>query len=179
MKEDAFNKGFLEFIKEQGYRIITVVIDKKVHIERYGEFAYNPYHYCLTVLLERYCGFLNFSNAQGDVMAESRGRVEDNQLKEAYRVLYKVWTQWRGTEYFQKALTSSEIKVKPKSANIAGLQLADLLAHPSKQEILIEEKRLDDPGGNFGKQICQCIQAKYNQQVYEGRIRGYGKIFLE
>ena len=111
-------------------------------------------------------------------MAESKGRVEDYQLKEAYRVIYKVGTQWRGAEYFQKALTSSEIKVKLKSANIAGLQLSDLLAHPSKQEILIEEKRLDDPRGNFGKQICQYIQGKYNQQVYEGRIRGYGKVFL-
>ena len=111
-------------------------------------------------------------------MAESRGRVEDNQLKEAYRVIYKVGTQWRGAEYFQKVLTSSEIKVKQKWANIAGLQLSDLLAHPSKQEILIEERRIDDPGDNFGKQICHCIQAKYNQQVYQGRIRGYGKVFL-
>lgn len=177
-REKAFNEDFLQFTKEQDYCIITVVIDKKAHIERYGEFAYNPYHYCLTVLLERYCGFLNFSNAQGDVMAESRGRVEDNQLKEAYKVVYKVGTQWRGAEYFQKTLTTSEIKAKPKSANIAGLQLSDLLAHPSKQEILIEEQRIDDPGDSFGKQICRCIQAKYNQQVYQGRIKGYGKILL-
>jgi hypothetical protein len=177
--ERAFNEDFLQFVKEQDYCIITVVIDKKTHIERYGEFAYNPYHYCLIALLERYCGFLNFSNAQGDVMAESRGRVEDNQLKEAYRVIHKVGTQWRGAEYFQKALTSSEIKVKPKWANIAGLQLSDLLAHPSKQEILIEEQRIDDPGDNFGKQICQYIATKYNRQVYEGRVGGYGKIFLK
>ena len=177
-KEQAFNEGFLQFIREQDYRIVTVVVDKKTHIERYGEFAYNPYHYCLIALLERYCGFLNFSDAKGDVVAESRGGVEDKQLKEAYRVIYRVGSHWRGAGYFQRALTSQEIKVKPKSANIAGLQLADLLAYPSKQEILIEERRIDDPGENFGKQICQCIQVKYNKQVYEGRIKGYGKIFL-
>ena len=177
-KEHAFNEDFLEFIKEQEYRIITVVIDKKTHTERYGEAAYHPYHYCLTILLERYCGFLNFSDAEGDVMAESRGGSEDRQLKEVYRVTYRVGSQWRGAGYFQRALTSSEIKVKPKSANIAGLQLSDLLAHPSKHETLIEEQRIDDPGDNFGKQICQYIQAKYNQQVYQGRIRGYGKVFL-
>lgn len=177
-KEQAFNRDLLQFIREQDYLIITVVIDKNAHIERYGEVAYHPYHYCLAALLERYCGFLNFYNAQGDVLAESRGGTEDRQLKEAYRTVYKAGTQWRGTEYFKRSLTSSEVKVKPKSANIAGLQLSDLLAYPSKQEILIEEQRLDDPGDNFGKQICQRIQVKYNKQVYQGRIKGYGKIFL-
>jgi hypothetical protein len=36
------------------------------------------------------------------------------------------------SEVFQSALTSSELKLKPKSANISGLQLADLLGHPVK-----------------------------------------------
>lgn len=177
-KQQAFNEDLLQFVEAQDYRIITVVIDKKTHIERYGEVARHPYHYCLVVLLERYCGFLNFYDAQGDVLAESRGGTEAQQLKEAYRAVYNAGTQWRGTEFFQRSLTSSEIKLKPKLANIAGLQLSDLLAYPSKQEILLEERRIGDPGDNFGKQICQCIKGKYNQQVYEGRIRGYGKIFL-
>jgi hypothetical protein len=177
-KEDAFNKDFLEFIKEQDYCIITVVIDKKTHIERYGDVAYHPYHYCLTALLERYCGFLNFCNAQGDVLAESRGGAEDLKLKRAYQKIYIEGTWQRGSNFFQQALTSSQIKVKSKWANIAGLQLSDLIAHPSKQEILIEEQRIDDLGDNFGKQMCQCIQVKYNRQVYRGRIKGYGKVFL-
>jgi len=111
-------------------------------------------------------------------MAESRGGTEDLKLKSAYQKLYKQGTSQRDLEFFQRALTSSEVKIKPKSANIAGLQFSDLLAHPSKQEILIEERRIDEPTDNFGKQICQCIQAKYNQQVYQGRIKGYGKVFL-
>jgi len=177
--EQAFNNDFLRFTKGKDYRVITVVIDKKTHIEQYGEVAYHPYHYCLAVLLERYCGFLNFYGAQGDVLAESRGGREDQQLKQAYRVVYNVGTQQRDAEFFKRGLTSSEIKLKPKLANIAGLQLSDLLAYPSKQEILIEERRIDDPGDIFGKRICQCIQEKYNKQIYEGRIKGYGKILLQ
>jgi hypothetical protein len=177
-KEQAFNEDLLQFMKEQDYRVITVVIDKKTHIERYDEAAYHPYHYCLAALLERYCGFLNFYNARGDVLAESRGGTEDQQVKRAYRKLCREGTWYRDSEFFQRALTSSEIKLKQKSRNIAGLQLADLLAHPSKQEILIEEQRINDPGDNFGKQICNRIQVKYNQQVYEEKIRGYGKILL-
>jgi len=177
-KEKAFNEALLQFLKEQVYCIITVVIDKNSHIKRYADAAYHPYHYCLTAMLERYCGYLNFYNARGDVLAESRGGVEDRQLKIAYRSLYEEGTYYRGINFFQKALTSGEIKLKPKWKNIAGLQLSDLLAYPSKQEILIEERRINDPGDNFGKQICQCIQVKYNKHVYEGRIRGYGKNFL-
>ena len=177
-REQAFNEDLLRFIKEQDYYIITVVIDKNAHFERYGEAAYHPYHYCLTALLERYCGFLNFYNAQGDVLAEGRGGSEDLKLKRAYQRLYGEGTWYRSPEFFQRTLTSSEIKIKLKSVNIAGLQLSDLLAYPSKQEILIEEQRIDDPGDNFGKQICQCIQAKYNRRVYEGRAKGYGKVFL-
>ncbi len=178
-KRRDFNEELLQFMTVQCYHVITVVIDKKVHIERYGESAYHPYHYCLATMLERYCGFLNFYNAEGDVLAESRGRTEDLQLKEAYRLIYRVGSQWRGFEFFQRALTSSEMKVKQKQANIAGLQLCDLIAYPSKQDILTADSRIDDPGGIFGKQICKCIESKYNRQVYENRIEGYGKVFLK
>jgi Fe-S cluster biosynthesis and repair protein YggX len=58
------------------------------------------------------------------------------------------------------------------------LQLADLLAYPSKQEILVIEKRIDKLG-LFNKQIRKVIQSKYNQQIYEGKIKGYGRIFLK
>ena len=177
--ERAFNEDLLLLIGEQDYTIITVVIDKKTHIEKHHKAAYHPYHYCLDVLLERYCGFLNFHNAQGDVLAESRGGAEDQQLKRAYQRLYRDGTGHRDSKYFQKALTSVEIKLKPKSKNITGLQLSDLLAHPSKQEILIDEKRLDGLGDNFGRQICQNIQTRYNRHVYNGRIKGYGKVFLD
>ncbi len=178
-KERAFNDELLQFMREQDYCIIAVVIDKKTHIERYGEAAYHPYHYCLAALLERYCGFLNFHDVQGDVLAESRGGTEDRQLKEAYRALHNAGTQWRGTEFFRGCLTSSEIKLKQKSRNIAGLQLADLLAHPAKQEILAQEKRIADSGDNFGKQIRHCIEDKYNRHLFDGRTKGYGRIFLK
>lgn len=118
-KEKAFNEGLLSFFEEMDYTVITVVIDKKVHIERYQESAFHPYHYCLGALLERYCGFLHFFNAKGDILAESRGGTEDRQLKEAYMCTYQSGTQFRPPPFFQSVLTSKEIKLKPKAANIA------------------------------------------------------------
>lgn len=74
--ERAFNLDLLAFFKNQEYTIVAVVIDKKTHIIRYQEAAFHPYHYCLVVLLERYCGWLHFHNAKGDVLAESRGELK-------------------------------------------------------------------------------------------------------
>jgi hypothetical protein len=177
--ERWFNENLLRFLADQEYLLITVVIDKKTHIERYGGAAYHPYHYCLATLLERYCGFLNRFNVQGDVMAESRGGTEDRRLKAAYRKVYESGTYLHDAEFFQRVLTSQEIKLKPKSANIVGLQVADLLAYPCKQEILMMEGRIEDPGEVFGKEICRCIAPKYNRRYFDGRIRGYGQVFLK
>lgn len=174
----VFDQDFLRFLAEQKYVLIAVVIDKKAHTERYGEAAFHPYHYCLTAMLERYCGFLNFYNAKGDVVAESRQGKEDRELKAAYQTLYETGTQWRGCDFFRKVLTSHELKLKPKTANIAGLQVADLLAYPSKQEILMSEKRICKLG-TFSKDISKVIQDKYNKQIYQGKVEGYGKIFLK
>ena len=176
--EQRFNTDLLEFFSVQDYRLVAVVIDKKVHIKWYGEAAYHPYHFCMATLFERCCGFLNFYNAQGDVLAESRGGTEDTQLKEAYRTLLRTGTYFRGAEFFQRVLTSREIKLKPKVANIAGLQAADLLAYPVKQEILLGKNLISDPGDVFGKEVCKAIVSKYNHHAYEGRVSGYGQVFL-
>lgn len=176
-KEKEFNQDLITFFKESNFIIISVVIDKKQHKERYKEAAFHPYHFCLATLLERYCGYLHFYNAKGDVMAESRGKQEDLQLKEAYRRVYGSGTLFRSPEFFQKVLTSKEIKIKPKKANIPGLQLADLLAHPCKNEILIE-KGIVKYRASFGREISKTVKAKYNHHFFDGRIEGYGKNFL-
>ena len=88
-KRLVFDERFLQFISNQRYLLITVVLDKKEHLEKHGKAAFHPYHYCLTALLERYCGLLRFGNRTGDVLAESRGRKEDEALNKAYRDLLR------------------------------------------------------------------------------------------
>jgi hypothetical protein len=176
--ENIFNKELLQLFKVSDYQLITVVIDKTAQFIRYGEYAMHPYHYCLVAMLERYCGLLNFLNTEGDVMAESRGGREDMQLKEAYKNVYESGTSFRDPSFFQRALTSNEIKVKDKKMNITGLQLADLLAHPCKTEILWEKGRIDFRQDGFGQKISECTSDKHNRHVFNGQISGYGKVFL-
>ncbi len=174
----AFDQDILQFFTEQVYVLVTVVIDKKNHIERYDQAAYHPYHFCLAAMLERYCGFLNFYNAEGDVMIETRNKTENIELQAAYASLLTSGTFYHPADFFRRVLTSKEIKFRVKDANIAGLQVADLFAYPSKNEILREHGRINEVG-QFSERIIEIIQDKYNKQVYQGRIRGYGKVFIE
>ena len=176
-QETAFNDDLLSFLQSQEYTIITVVIDKKSHIERYYN-AFHPYHYCLAVMLERYRGFLHYRSAKGDVLAESRGGTEDKLLKAEYQRIYNEGTLKQSATHFQTVLTSKEIKIKPKIANISGLQIADILAHSSKQKILIENNVPNILIGTFGKTICTIIGEKYCRHLYKKK-KIYGKVFLK
>lgn len=90
----AFDHELLELFKRWEYQVISVCIDKKKHKETYSKWRYDPYHYCLAVILERYVFFLNQHERYGDVMAESRGGKEDRRLKASYEQLWE-----SGTEY--------------------------------------------------------------------------------
>ncbi len=133
---NQFDRELLQLLSEWQYVVITVCIDKRDHRDMYESWRYDPYHYCLAVLLERFIFFLRRSGLKGDVMAESRGGREDRRLKDSYERLWENGTEYVVSSEFRDALTSKQLKVKPKINNIAGLQLADLLANPSRNEIL-------------------------------------------
>jgi len=177
-REQAFNDDLLATLGKYDFKLLTVVLDKNTHFARYGKSALHPYHYCVVALLERYCGFLNYFNAEGDVMAESRGGREDMQLKEAYKNVWESGTNFRKPEFFQNTLTTKEIKLQGKSANITGLQIADLLAYPCRMELLHEKGRVPNAGGSYGQALCKMAAEKYNRHMGNGRVDGYGKIFL-
>lgn len=175
--EKKFNSGLLEVISRAKFTMVCVVIDKRSHLNRYAS-PFHPYHYCMAALLDRFSGWLNYKNAVGDVMAESRGREEDLQLKQAYRRVYESGTLMFNYEHHQRALTSKDIKLKTKIANIAGLQLADVLAYPVKQALLVEKGKIPSPGENFGKLIYEAANEKFNRNVWKGLVEGYGKVWL-
>lgn len=79
-----FDEELLTLLSAWEYSVISVCLDKKSHKETYTTWRYDPYHYCLAVLMERFVFFLNQCDAQGDVMAESRGGKEDLRLKDSF-----------------------------------------------------------------------------------------------
>ncbi len=169
-----FDRELLELFKRWEYQVISVCIDKQKHKETYSTWRYDPYHYCLTVLLERFVFFLNQKNCPGDVMAESRGGKEDMRLKKSFERLWQCGTEYVDPSQFQSRLTSRQLKVKPKANNISGLQLVDMLAHPSRNEILAEQSLLPQGPASFAREVISILQEKYYQR--DGRM--FGKKFL-
>ena len=157
-----WERGFNEFIKEASLTLFLVVIDKKHHKETYGEAAIHPYHLAMTFLLERYKGFLNRTNSKGDVMAESRGKKEDQELANVYHYIWNNGTYYNNAKGFQNVLTSKNLKIKRKTANIAGLQIADLLAHPTKMHLLESRDKINWRMC-FGKSLVPAFECKFDE----------------
>lgn len=173
----AFNSGLLELLRETDFKMVCVIIDKQKQREQYAD-PFHPYHYCLAAMLDRYSGWLNYKNTVGDVLAESRGKEEDLQLGQAYRRVYESGTLWFGREHHQRALTSKKLKIRPKLADIAGLQLADILAYPVKQACLIEKGRIEADRSVFGNDVYKAVRNRWNINAWRGQVQGYGKVFL-
>jgi hypothetical protein len=171
---EKFDDDFLRLLRIWQYVVITVCLDKRKHKETYTTWRYDPYHYCLAILLERYVLFLERNNICGDAMAESRGGKADRRLKDSFRRLWEQGTDYIEAKRFQAAFTSCQLKVKPKANNIAGLQLADLIAHPSRNEVLIEQGLLTTKLGLFAGLVIGVLKNKYDQ---EGE-RVFGKKFI-
>ncbi len=169
-RREAWEDAFVNFIQPLQMVIFTVVIDKQDHLATYGHAARHPYHYCLTVLLERLVGHLRFQGGIADVMAESRGGKENNELQRVYEDVYSHGTYYRKASEFQRVLSSKEIKFRTKEHNIAGLQLADCLAAPSKLDVILGHGRTVVPGpSDYTIRLINVIKRKYSR---------YGRVLL-
>ena len=151
--EEAFNADILSLLANLEYTVISVLIDKLEHKNRYQTWRYDPYHYCLKILIERYVLWLQKQGSVGDVLAESRGGKEDRRLKDSFERVYNNGTEYIKPKMFSIYLASQQLKVKLKSNNIAGLQVADLIANPSYRAILAYHNHEHLPN-NFGGKIA-------------------------
>jgi hypothetical protein len=175
--ERAFNADLLNLLKGVEYVVVTVIIDKLEHLQRYQRWRFDPYHYSLEIMLERYVRWLRDHGAVGDVMAESRGGGEDRRLKAAFSQVYEQGTDYVEPQVFAERLTSRQLKLEGKLDNIAGLQLADLIAHPSYRGALARQANQALPG-NFGGQIAAILESSKYHRSPQGRIRGWGVKWL-
>lgn len=176
---EAFNAELLRLITDLDYTVISVLIDKLAHRECYGEWANDPYHYCMEVLMERFVLWLKDKGnaARGDILAESRGGKEDKRLKQVFERLYQYGTDNISPNTFAAYLTSRKLKIKPKSANVAGLQFTDLIAHPLYKSMIAERETVTPPE-NFGREIYEILTRNKIRRKWDGTLKGYGLKWL-
>jgi hypothetical protein len=176
-KRAQFDALFLDLLSDSKYRVFSVVIDKKEHLQKYAVWQFDPYHYCLMVALERYVRLLDQLNQTGDVMVESRGEKENRRLQRAYRYVYDNGSDYIKNKVFQTRLSSREVKLQPKSANVSGLQLSDALANPCCRALICEKTNVGMKA-DFGKKIVEVLMKKKFLKSPAGRVNGWGTKLL-
>jgi hypothetical protein len=176
-RKKEFDEHLLWLLQRLDYVVLSTTIDKLEHLNHYTVWHHHPYHYCQEVLLERYAMWLNRRGERGDVFAESRGRREDFLLKKAFRFIYSNGTQHMRKADFQACLSQGDVKLYRKTANLAGLQLADLIAHPSFKVMMSKKNRQALPA-NFGGKIGKILEESKYDRSRHGQIEGYGRKWL-
>jgi hypothetical protein len=104
----AFDRDLVNALQNLDYVAITVVLDKLQYQQQFSDWRFDPYHYCMATLLERYAVWLEKQGVVGDVMVESRGGAEDRRLKAAFTQIYDNGTEHIKPEVFVACLTSRE-----------------------------------------------------------------------
>lgn len=131
----AFMDELSGLMRELPYMLFISAIRKDHHKDRYGANAANPYDLALEFTLERLIHFIEGNELKGlPFVAETRGQNEDETLE---RCFYRMMSE--GTDYIKgsrfKAL-DCPLVFRNKRDNIAGIQLADLCAHPCARQVL-------------------------------------------
>jgi hypothetical protein len=111
-------------------------------------------------------------------MIEARFKKVDKKLKASFARIYAEGTENLGADVFQRLLLSGDIQMKPKSENIAGLQLADMLAHPSARHMRYERAGIPQPDDYGTKVVEILLDKKYRRHPATLRIDGYGRKWL-
>ena len=109
-------------------------------------------------------------------MGESRGEAEHQRLKAAFETLYSHGNWIQRAEFYQQHFTSKEIKLSPKSKNVAGLQLADLLAHPAKMRCLINHG-VQGVNDSFRQLVADVFWKKIRKR-FDGVSIGFGEVYI-
>ena len=137
----AFYKALNAFIAKIEFSLVACVIRKPDHLEKYGLASLDPYLLSFDALLNEFIKELG-KNEQGKIIAEKRNDILDNQLELAWLNLKINGTaKIKGSDIKEKI---ENLALIPKSANNAGLQIADLLANPIGRHALGLKKT--DPG---------------------------------
>lgn len=130
-QREAFYESINMFIDDADFLIISVVIDKPKHKEKYFD-PIHPYHLAMQFGLERIYECLLIQgeiDKRLNIICEARGEKEDKELELAFRRVCDGHNRNNKRYNF-------EIEIVSKQTNSIGLQIADLIARPIGLSVL-------------------------------------------
>lgn len=171
-KGDLFDRAIFRAMEGTDYCVITVMVDKLGMVRQPNWKNQHPYHYLMEILIEKYVQLLERKGAEGDVMPEARQGKKDVHLQLEFERVLSSGTHFVGSPRMTR-IVSKRLKFRPKSANIAGLQLADLIAHPGHM-YLRSLRGHDVTLGPYATRVCELLVGSKFDRSTSGTISGYG-----
>jgi len=173
LKADLFDRAMLRIFRKCDYVVITAMIDKLEASKKFRWREKHPYHYLMQIIVEKFARFLERKKAFGEIMPEGRKGKKDEELQNAYADVRSRGNFYFPAEQICYRIPPKNLKFRYKDNNIAGLQLADLLAHPSHMHIRHVSGHSVNLG-NYAQQVAIIlVQSKYDRSA-SGNITGYG-----
>ena len=137
---DSFIRDFSLYVTSLDIKLLISAINKADYYSTYGSKrvdAYLPkdiYSIIFTFATERFVLFLRENEANGIIIAESRGKKEDQTIQYWYSLILHNGTQFIRDWQFRDVLPNA-IEFRKKEDNIEGLQLSDWIASPMSKMI--------------------------------------------
>lgn len=169
MKSEAFRREFYRelncLMADLQYRVIACAIRKDHHLAKNGHAARDPYLLSLNVLVELFCLEIGNHEHEGLMIAERRDPILDRDLELAWSQLKANGTRHMNACQIEHRLTGLELH--DKKANIAGLQLADLVVTPIGRMLL----------GKAIQEDFRIVASKFVRGP-SGEVNGFGLVTL-
>jgi len=165
-KREKFYSGLDDLIKKLDFQIITAAIRKDKFKTRYP-LPNNPYFLCFQFILERSIMYLGKTKEKMMFKIESRETHNDQKLSKVYENFRSVKSKFITPEEIQEKLI--DLSFNQKIQNIAGMQIADLVAYPIGRWVLDKTKE---------NKAFTIIEAKLHRKPGTTTYLNYGlKIF--
>ena len=169
VKDRAFRARFFaalnDLVKSLDFKIVACAIRKQDHLARYGVAALDPYMLSLHILVERFCFEVGDVKDGGVIVAERRNSSLDQQIELAFLNL-----KIQGTHYIPAVHVGRRImglNLRAISANVAGRQLADLVASRIGRHVIGKKTHED----------FRIVESKLRRDRL-GKTDGYGLVVL-
>ncbi len=164
---DNFYQKINQLIANLDIKIVACAVKKEAHFSKYGIDAIDPYHLSLNLLVERFCFEIeeqeNFS--KGLIIAEHRDHTLNRQLELAWLNLKISGTEHKKATAIDRNI--SNLNLRSKEDNLAGLEIADIIVTPLARMILSRNSRIS----------LEIIKSKMRKDQ-NGNISEHGLIVL-
>jgi Protein of unknown function (DUF3800) len=137
------------------YQLIAVAVRKDRHKARY-RYPADPYDLALMFALERLVSVLEGAKqAEVMIIAERRGTREDRELYTAFQRVVSAGTEFIDGSRFRRI--AFRMAFVPKTMNVVGTQMADLVAYPIARFVL-DPKRANRAYDSIRGKLCRQLK---------------------